>query len=75
MQRRKKKNMVEILKFVFGIIIFLPIFLVAMDIVDKIDECESNVDCPKSYIINWDKNYVHKCINNRCEWIKIIRRR
>lgn len=67
--------MAEILKFVFGIIIFLPIFLVAMNIVDKIGgECESNVDCPKSYIIIWDKNYVHKCINNRCEWIEKIRR-
>ncbi|XP_024639029.1 uncharacterized protein [Medicago truncatula] len=57
--------MFEIFKFVYVVVIFLSLYILSTLI-----ECEIDLDCPKSYIKLWDKNYAHRCVNNICEWVK-----
>ncbi|AES98847.1 putative Late nodulin [Medicago truncatula] len=66
-----RKIMSGVLKFVYAIILFLFLFLVAREVggLETI-ECETDGDCPRSMIKMWNKNYRHKCIDGKCEWIK-----
>ncbi|RHN56570.1 putative Late nodulin [Medicago truncatula] len=67
---QRGKHMVEILEFVYAMILFLPLFLVITE-VDGVDiYCETDADCPQ--ITDWF--YVVKCVDHKCELTKKLRR-
>ncbi|CAJ2673605.1 unnamed protein product [Trifolium pratense] len=55
--------MAKAMKFIYAIIIFISIFIIATN-VHAFNECSEDDDCPKAMCF---KGYVAKCINNsRC---------
>ncbi|AES97968.1 putative Late nodulin [Medicago truncatula] len=56
----------EILKFVFCMIIFLSLFLIATKVGGEHNECETDADCPKHTTIF----FVMKCIDHICRCMK-----
>ncbi|AES98849.1 putative Late nodulin [Medicago truncatula] len=62
--------MFEIFKFVYVVVIFLSLYILSIEVGGALIECEIDLDCPKSYIKLWDRNYAHRCVNNICEWVK-----
>ncbi|AES97921.2 Nodule Cysteine-Rich (NCR) secreted peptide [Medicago truncatula] len=58
--------MTTTLKFVYAIILFISLFLHALNAAENI-ECEVDADCPKSQV----NSFVIKCIKNLCLYTKI----
>lgn len=62
-----RKKMVQILKFVYAMILFISIvFLIRTQLSDIYEECETDDYCPKYR----DLLYVFKCIDKRCELVE-----
>ncbi|CAL5189851.1 unnamed protein product [Lathyrus oleraceus] len=57
--------MAESFKFVYAIVLFIFLFLVAIEAGGGRVECETQEDCPQSPNIF----YVIKCIHYFCEWV------
>ncbi|CAJ2652808.1 unnamed protein product [Trifolium pratense] len=62
MQRRK--NMTEVLKFIYAMILFL-LFLVAIKVGGEHIFCTSDADCTNI----WNEYYIHKCVDHECKWV------
>ncbi|CAL5190622.1 unnamed protein product [Lathyrus oleraceus] len=54
--------MAKILKFIYAMILFLFLFLVAMEVGGEQDGCVTDADCPRY----WEELYVPKCIDHKC---------
>ncbi|AES97975.1 Nodule Cysteine-Rich (NCR) secreted peptide [Medicago truncatula] len=55
--------MTKILKCVYAMILFLPLFVVAMEVGRRANvECESDKDCQE----HWSEFFIIQCIDNIC---------
>ncbi|CAL5201160.1 unnamed protein product [Lathyrus oleraceus] len=58
--------MIKPLKFVYGIILFISLFLLSKEACGAAVKCEKDEDCP----ISGFEPLIFKCINHLCEAVK-----
>ncbi|CAL5191054.1 unnamed protein product [Lathyrus oleraceus] len=55
--------MFKFLKFIYVIILFYFVFIVAREVGTLINECDDDDDCPQNLLLEY---FVMKCINYKC---------
>ncbi|AES97617.1 Nodule Cysteine-Rich (NCR) secreted peptide [Medicago truncatula] len=60
--------MSQILTFVYAMILFISIFLVAAEVDWIYHLCDTDTDCPE----HWSKFFIYKCVNHVCDSISKV---
>ncbi|RHN67371.1 putative Late nodulin [Medicago truncatula] len=69
MQRVGRRNMVEIVKFTYVMIILISLFLFSTNVDALRIRCNRVSDCPKQMYCNRD--YELSCVYNQCKCVRI----